>query len=226
MDSLYTSLWTGPESGSVSVRVFFSALSKPLPRWLRVLVCFSSLLLKAKRSVWVSLSFWKPRGRLEHNPDRCNLLLVWKHSFQIQPEMGLREQLWIVFRTVIWWTSPISFEGSDRREWDFKSGKLASGPAQISLPTSSLQPAENKSSRVGKWHSATSRQLPGHWGLWLKAGLPSFRVCPKAWGGKTCHSARRRREQGAVRARWVLSSLSALIVYSCVTHTHCQCESE
>ena len=105
---------------------------------------------------------------------------------------GLREPLWLVFRTVIWWTSPSSFEGNDRRKWDFKSGKLASGPAQTRLPASSLRPAENKSSRVGKWHGATSRQLPGHRGLWQKARLPGFRACPKAWGGKTCHSALRR----------------------------------
>ena len=32
------------------------------------------------------LSVWKPGGQLECNSDRCNLLLVWKHPFQIQPE--------------------------------------------------------------------------------------------------------------------------------------------
>lgn len=43
---------------------------------------------------------------------------------------GIKRTAWLVFRTVIWWTSPSSFEGSDRREWDFKSGKLATASAQ------------------------------------------------------------------------------------------------
>ena len=50
--------WTHPcerawDCGSVSTRVFFSTFSKPRPRWLRVLVWFSPLPLKAGRSAWV-----------------------------------------------------------------------------------------------------------------------------------------------------------------------------